>query len=115
VLQGVVEVLEELDPAGLAARDFLRLPEVLEVLVIGADANRVLGTEEERATTPEAENNTKELFVVGVIIGFRREKTARVESNGVQPVLILLGDDYPQSVTGGIRVQDKLSVPVGCA
>jgi hypothetical protein len=104
VLQSVVEVLEELDPAGLAASDFLRLSEILEVFVVGADANRVLGTEEERATTFEAENNTKELFVVGVVIGFRRKETAGVEGNGMQSVLILLGDDYPESVAGGIGV-----------
>jgi hypothetical protein len=73
VFEGVVEILQKLDPPGLSARDLLWLAEVLEVFVVGTDTNRVFGTKEERSATLETEDNSKEFFIVGVIIGFRRE------------------------------------------
>jgi hypothetical protein len=94
VFKHVVEILEELDPVGLAARDLLRFAEILKILVISADTNWVFGTEEERATAFEAKNNAKEFLVVGVVIGFRWEETARVEGDGVEPILVFLGNDH---------------------
>jgi hypothetical protein len=104
-----------LDPPGLPARDLLRLAEILEVFMVGANADGVFGTEEKRATTLETENNTKEFLVMGVVVGFCWEETAGMEGNRVQPVLVFLGDDDPESVAGCVRVENKLSVPVGCA
>jgi hypothetical protein len=115
VFQGVVKILEELDPPGLAARDFLWFTEVLEVFVVGTDTNRVFSTKEEWAAALKTEDNPKEFFIVGVIIGFRRKEATRVEGNRMKPILVLLGDDDAKSVTRGIGVEDKLSVPIRCA
>jgi hypothetical protein len=115
MLQCVVEILEELDPPGLVAHDFLWLLEVLEVFVVSADANRMLGTKEEGMAALETEDDTEELFVVGIVVGFCWKETAGVEGNGMKPVLIFLGDDDSQGIARGVRVEDKLTVPIGCA
>jgi hypothetical protein len=70
VFEGVIEILEELDPAGLAARDLLRFPEILKILMVSADTNRVFSTEKEWMAAFEAKNNTKEFLVMGVVVGF---------------------------------------------
>jgi hypothetical protein len=70
MLQYIVEILEKLDPLGLAARDFLWLSEVLEILVVSTDANWMLGTKEEGATALEAEDDTEKFLVVGIVVGF---------------------------------------------
>jgi hypothetical protein len=107
MFESVVEILQKLDPLGLSARDLLRFAEVLEVFVVGADADRVLSTKEEWAATFETKDDAKEFLIMSVIIGFCREETVRVESNGMKPILVFLGDDYPESVAGGVGVEDK--------
>ena len=68
--QFVVEVLEVLDPAGLAASDLLRLAEVLEILVVGSDLNRLCSSKEEGLTTLESEQDSCEFLVMGVVVLF---------------------------------------------
>jgi hypothetical protein len=113
VLQGVVKVLQKLDPPGLAAHDLLRLAEILEVFMVGVDTNWVLGTEEKRATTLETKDNAKEFLVVGVIIGLRGKETSGVEGDGVEAIIVFLGNDDTQRVARSIRVKDELSIPIG--
>jgi hypothetical protein len=91
-----------LDPPGLSARDLLRLTEILEVFVVSTNANRVFSTEEEWSATFEAKNNTKELLVVGVVVGFCRKETAGVEGDGMKTVVIFLGDNHSQGVARGV-------------
>jgi hypothetical protein len=38
-----------------------------------------------------------------------------MEGNRVKPILVFLGDDYPESVAGGVGVEDELSAPIRCA
>jgi hypothetical protein len=99
VLQGVVEVLQKLDPPGLAARDLLQLTEILEVFMVGADVDWMLSTEEKQVATLETENDAKKFLIMGVIIGLRREETPGMKGDGVKSILIFLGDDNPKSVT----------------
>jgi hypothetical protein len=115
VFQGVVEVLEELDPPGLAARDFLWFAEVLEVFVVGTNADRVFSTQKEWAAALKPKDNPKEFFIVGVIVGFHWEEATRVEGNGMKSILVFLGDDDSKSVAGGIGVEDELTAPIGCS
>jgi hypothetical protein len=98
MLQCVVKILQELDPPGLAARDFLQFSEVLEVFVVSADMNWMLSTKEEWTATFEAKDHSKELLVMGVVVGFGQKEAAGVESDRVEPVVIFLGDDYSQGV-----------------
>jgi hypothetical protein len=55
VRQFIVEVLEVLDLVGLSTSNLLWLAEVLEILVIGVDLDRVCSAKEERLTTFESE------------------------------------------------------------
>jgi DNA-directed RNA polymerase specialized sigma54-like protein len=73
VFQRIIKVLQELDPSGLAARDFLWLAEVLEILVVGADTNRMLSTKEERAATFEAKDHAQQFLIVCIVVGFCRK------------------------------------------
>jgi len=72
VFEGVVEILQKFDPAGLTARHLLGFPEVLQVLVVREDANRVLRAKEEGASALETEHYTREFAIVDVIVPFRR-------------------------------------------
>ena len=72
VFQRIIEILKEFDPPGLSARDFLRLAEILQVLVVREDADRVLCAKEEGVPALEAEHYTRELAVVDVVVSFSR-------------------------------------------
>jgi hypothetical protein len=74
--QFIVEVLKVLDPAGLSSSNLLRLVEVLEVFVVGVNLDWLCSTKEEGSTTFEAEQDSCEFFVVGVIVLFGGEETA---------------------------------------
>jgi hypothetical protein len=54
----------------------------------------MLGTEEEWTATFETKDYSEELFVMGIIVGFSWKEAAGVESDWVEPVIVLLGDDY---------------------
>jgi hypothetical protein len=53
--QFIVKVLKVLDPVGLPTSDLLRLAEILEVLVVGADFDWLCSSKEEGSTTFESE------------------------------------------------------------
>jgi hypothetical protein len=53
--QFIVEVLQILDPAGLSTSNLLRLAEVLEIFVVGANLDRLCSAEKEGLTTFESE------------------------------------------------------------
>jgi hypothetical protein len=91
--QLVVKVLEVLDPAGLSTSNLLWLAEVLEILVISADLNRVCSSKKEGTTTFEPKKNGGEFFVMGVVILFGGEKAVGVEGNRVDSIVEFLQND----------------------
>jgi hypothetical protein len=68
--QFIIKILKVLDPAGLLTGNLLRLAEVLEVLVICTDLNRVCSSKEERSTTFESEQDGCKFLVVGIVVLF---------------------------------------------
>jgi hypothetical protein len=70
--QFIIEVLQVLDPASLSASNLLWLTEVLEVLVVSTNLDRLCSSEEQRSTTFKAEQNSCEFLVVGIVILFGR-------------------------------------------
>jgi hypothetical protein len=74
--QLVVEILEVFNPLCLTAGNLLGLMEVLEVLVVGANLNRVCGTKEQRATAFKPEDYGSKFFIVGIIVLFSGEKAS---------------------------------------
>jgi hypothetical protein len=74
--QFIVKILKVLDPAGLSTSNLLRLAEVLEVFVVGANLNRLCSAEEEGSTTLESEQDGCEFLVVGVVVLFCGEETS---------------------------------------
>jgi hypothetical protein len=68
--QFIVEILKVLDPAGLSASNLLRLTDVLEILVVGANLNWLCCSKKEGSTTLESEQDGCEFLVVGIIVLF---------------------------------------------
>jgi hypothetical protein len=68
--QFIVEVLEVLNPVGLSAGNLLRLVEILEILVVGANLNRLCSSEKEGSTTLESKQDGCEFLVVGIVVLF---------------------------------------------
>jgi hypothetical protein len=68
--QFIVEILKVLNPAGLLTSNLLRLAEVLEILVVGANLNQLCGSKKEGSTTLESEQDGCEFLVVGVVVLF---------------------------------------------
>jgi len=68
VVQCIIEVLEEFNPSGLLAGNFLWFAEVLEVLVICEHFNRVLCTKKEGASTFKAKDDASEFLVMDIIV-----------------------------------------------
>jgi hypothetical protein len=82
--------------------------------MVSADTNWVFGTKEELTATFKAKNNTKEFLIMGVVVGFHGQETVGVEGDGMEPVLVFLGDDHSQGVTGSVGIEDELLVPIRC-
>ena len=57
MFKGIVKVLKIFNPAGLAARYFLRLVEILEVFMVGMDFDRLRGPKEEGASHLKSKDN----------------------------------------------------------
>jgi hypothetical protein len=74
--QFIIKVLEVFNPMGLATSDLLGLMEVLEVLVVSMNLNRVCHSEEQGATTLEPKDNCSKFLVMGIIVLFSREETS---------------------------------------
>jgi hypothetical protein len=68
--QFIVKILKVLDPVGLSTSNLLRLAEVLEILVVGANLNRLCSSKKEGSTTLESEQDGCEFLVVGVVTLF---------------------------------------------
>jgi hypothetical protein len=111
--QLIIEILEVLDPAGLVASDLLRLAEVLEILVVGSNLDRLCSAEEEGSTTFESKENRCEFLVVGVVVLFGWEETSGVEGDRVNSIVKLLRDDGSEGVSRGVGFKDKSFQPVG--
>ena len=90
----IIEILKEFDPAGLAARHLLWFAEILEVLVVRQDSNRMSGTKEEGAATLEPKDNARQFTVVDVVVSFRWEETAGVEHYRMHTVGVFLRNDH---------------------
>jgi hypothetical protein len=74
--QFIIEVLEVLDPAGLSSSNLLRLAEILEVFVVGANLDWLCRAKKEGSATFKPKQDSCEFLVVGVIVLFGREEAA---------------------------------------
>src|SRR5260221_12614269 len=108
----VVEILEELNPSSLSSSDLLGLTEVLEVFVVGEDADLVFSSEEQSATALESKDDPCEFFIMHIVVLFRGEEASGVEGDGVHPILVLLGDDDSQGVPRCVGMHDKRLIPI---
>jgi hypothetical protein len=70
VVEHEVEILQELHPSGLPPCNLLWLMEVLEVLMIRSNMNRVVSAEEVGAAALESIYNGSHLFIVDVVVSF---------------------------------------------
>jgi hypothetical protein len=70
--QFIIEVLKVLDPVGLSTGNLLRLVEVLEILVVGANLNQLCSSKKEGSTTFESEQDGYEFLVMGVVVFLSR-------------------------------------------
>ena len=86
MFKGVVKVLEEFEPACLSAINFLRLAEVLEVFMVGPDANGMFRSKRERATALKPIDYGGEFFVMCIVVAFGGKETTGVEGNGMNPI-----------------------------
>jgi hypothetical protein len=87
--------------------NLLRLAEILEVLVVGANFNGLCSTKEEGSTTFESEQDSCEFLVVGIVVLFGGKETAGVEGNWKNSIVKLLRDDGAKGISGGISFKDK--------
>ena len=88
----VVKILEEFEPAGLLAHDFLGFPKVLKVLVVCVHPDWVLRTQKVGSAAFEAKDDACKFFIVGIIVLFCWLEASRVECNGVDGVFKFLHD-----------------------
>ena len=86
MFEGVVKVLEEFKPACLPAINLLWLMEILEVLMVSANADSVFCSEEEGATALKAIDYHSKFFIMRIIVVLGGQEVARVEGNGVNTV-----------------------------
>src|SRR5712691_11084824 len=112
MFEGVVKILEELNPSSLSSSDLLGLAEVLEILVVGEDPDLVLSSEEQSATAFKSKDDPCEFFIMHVVILFRGEKASGVEGDRVHPILVLLGNNDSQSISRCVGMHDKRLVPI---
>ena len=113
MFQGIVEILEELNPSSLSPSYFLWFLEVLKVFVICKDFDGVLHTQEEGASTFEAKDDASEFFIMNIIILFSREEAPRVKHDRIHAIVVFLSNDHPQCITRCISMHDKGFQPVG--
>jgi hypothetical protein len=111
--QFIVEILQILDPVGLSTSNFLRLTEVLEIFVVGANFDGLSSAKEERAATFKSKQDGCEFLIMGIIVLFGGEETAGVEGNGEDTVIELLRDDGSEGISRGVCFKDKAFGPVG--
>jgi hypothetical protein len=111
----IIKVLEVFNPTSLAAGNLLGLVEILKVLVIGMNLNRVCHSEEQGATTLEPKDNSSELFVVGIMVLFSGEETSGVESNWVNSIVKFLSNYSSEGISQGVSFKDKSFRPIRAA
>jgi hypothetical protein len=68
--QLIIEILKVLDPVGLSTSNLLQLAEILEILVVGMNLDRVRSSEKEGSTTLESEQDGCEFLVMGIVVLF---------------------------------------------
>jgi len=76
------------------ASDLTGVAEVLKVLVISADTNRMIGTQEQGAATFEAKDDCSELFIMSIIVPLRWQETSRVECDGMDTIFKFLCNNH---------------------
>ncbi|KAF8627555.1 hypothetical protein AX17_006178 [Amanita inopinata Kibby_2008] len=89
-----VELAEELGPVGLAVGEELSSGEVLQVLVVSENLNRI--TRAFQIVVPLFKHfmDRKELFVTGIIVELSQSEGVGVEHNGVEVAIIAVDGEY---------------------
>ena len=112
MLQRVVEVLKEFNPASLSARDLTRITEVLKVFVVSTDSDCMSSTEKQRTTAFKTKNHSGKFLIMSIVVLLRRQQTSGMEGNWVNAILKLLSNNYSKSIARRISFHNKLFRPV---
>ena len=93
-----IKVLKKERPASLPSREFARVLEIGQILVISEDRDRVRGPLQVLLPFNKGEDNSKELVIIYVIVAFGRGEGLGEVSTGVEvPCLIRLHQDGTSS------------------
>src|ERR1700759_95726 len=90
MLQCEIKTSEINRPASLSAIEITRRHEVLQVLVVSTNVDRVIRTFEEMTPFFKCANNSEHFLVVNLVIPFYRAQSTRVKSNWM-PLIIFRG------------------------
>src|ERR1700710_1500970 len=106
VVQREVEPGQVQRPPRLPLVEVLRLPGVLQVLVVGPDLDWVLRALEEMSPFPERPDDHEHLLVVGLVVTLDRAQAFGEERDRVPLALgALLGGDGARGKVGAVRLK----------
>ena len=89
-----IKILKKKGPASLPSREFARVFEIGQVLVIGEDRDRVRSPLQVLFPLSKSEDNSKKLLIIYVIVSFgRREGLGKVSTGVKVSCLVQLHQD----------------------
>ena len=72
-----MKVLEKKGPMSLMTREFLRIPYIQKIFVVGNDGNRKKGALKIVFSLRKSENDSKEFVVINIIVAFGERECFR--------------------------------------
>jgi len=94
------------------ACEFSGIMEILEVLVISANTNRMCGTEEQRVTTLEAKDHGSKFLIMSIVILLCQKEAPGMKGDRMDAVFKLLCNDHSEGVARCVSLHDKLFGPI---
>src|SRR5215471_6857552 len=112
--EGEVEASQIEGPPGLAMVQFLGRSEVLQVLMVGPNLHRMLGSLQKVSPLLQCTNNGQHLLVMDLVVPLHLTQALRVECNRVPLVIFsgLLGEDRPSGHVGAIHLNPERPVTI---
>ena len=99
-----VEILKEHHPSGLMAGQLLWLAKVCQILMVGEEGDRVVGSLEVVVPVVESVNYSEQLPSVDIIVSFSRgEGLGKIGTRMKVTVIISLHEDPSTSKEGRVR------------
>src|SRR5947207_2515700 len=111
-----VEFSQLFCPSGLSSSQFFRCHEVFQVLVISEYLNWNIRAFQFGSPMLKAADDSKQFFVIDLIVAFCRIQVFAIECNWVQdPIIVVLREHAPVHVVRGICLENCLTVSVEMA